>query len=116
MASPRRLKTRATLQRLKSSATVNAAGHIVEPTAANWESYAKRWCSVEYRAGREALTGKQLTEASLPVLVFHSDPLTRALTTKNRAQVGSRTFNFAAPPVDIADEKWKVEVPATEAP
>ena len=115
-------RSRAVIKRLKSTATVNAAGHIVEPTAANWEQFASRWCAVESVVGRETLdgarsatlSGMQLTESATHMLRFRSDSVSRNFTTKMRAHIGSRIFNFAAPPLDADERRVEVFVPAIE--
>lgn len=109
-----RFRKRARLMRIKSGATVNAAGHIVESTSSEWEVFGTRWVAVESRSARESLTGDQLTQTATHLLTFRSDDVTRALTTQQRCKIGDRVFNFAEPPLDVDERRMLVEVPAIE--
>lgn len=108
---------RVTINRLKADATVNAAGHIDESSASNWETYATRWCQVVYQKGDEVIAGDQLIAHRFPVLRFVSDSSTRSFTTGMRAVLGDgRTFSFAEPPRDVKERRGEVEVACVEVP
>lgn len=107
-------RTPGVVQRLKAAATVNAAGHIVEPTSGNWENYCTRWFQMESISARESLTGDQQTANITTILRTRYDSVSAGIDTKMQVKIGSRTFNIAKPPVDIDNRHLVVEFPVIE--
>ena len=105
---------RVSLQRLKSSDTLNAAGHFDEVSASSWETYANRWCAVAYRTGGEPQVGDQRVARRFPVLTFMSDSVTRAMQPGDRIVLGTRVFSFDEPPRDVKERRGEVEVACVE--
>lgn len=102
------------VQRLKSSVTVDAAGHINETTEANWETHCDCWARIEYRGGRESLTGDQLTANDTAMVFVRSYEKTRAITVDMRFTMQGRIFSISQPPVDVGERRVEVRFPAVE--
>lgn len=106
---------RVSLQRLKASDTLNAAGHFDEVSATSWETYAKRWCAVSYRQGNEPQVGDQRVARRYPVLTFMADSTTRAMQPGERIVMrDGRIFSFDEPPRDVKERHGEVEVACVE--
>lgn len=103
-------RTRVVIERLKSSATVNAAGHIDETDSDNWEEYITRWANITYGKGSERLVGDQQNATQLADVELRSDSGTRAITTAMRMRLSGsgEVFNIAEPPVDIDGRRVSV--------
>lgn len=100
-------------QRLKSSATVNGAGHIVKPTAANWETYCTRKCKVTWRSARESLTGDQLTANRACAVECYYDSKTKSIDQTMRLMIGNRVLSIG-PTLNIDQTNRVVEFTAIE--
>lgn len=105
---------RITVQRLTSSATVDAAGQINETTTGNWETFYPCWARIEYRAGRESLTGDQLTANDSAMVFVRSCERSRAITQAMRFTMQGRVFSISQPPVDVDEGRKEVRFPAVE--
>jgi SPP1 family predicted phage head-tail adaptor len=102
------------VQRIKSTATVNAAGQINETTESNWETFHDCWARIEYRAGRESLTGDQVTANDAATVFVRSCERARAITTDMRFTMQGRVFSISQPPVDVGEKRVEVRFPAVE--
>lgn len=102
------------VQRLTSTATVDAAGHVNETTSGNWGAFYSCWARIEYRGGRESLTGDQLTANDSAMVFVRSCEKSRAITQSMRFTLQGRVFSISQPPVDVDERRVEVRFPAVE--
>lgn len=109
-----RYNTRVTIERLKSSATVDASGHVNEADDANWEKYADRWCSIRYNAGAEKLIGDGAQSSGVGAYLFRYDTLTRDITSSMRLKIGTQVVSVTGPARVIDEANREVLVTGTQ--
>ncbi len=105
---------RITVQRLKANATINAAGHVDETDAANWETHCSLWASFRFGIGREVMTGEQVTSAFETTVFVRSSDASRAITQGMRIKYGTRTLSVSAVPFDLDEARKVVQLQAIE--
>lgn len=107
-------RTRVQIRRLKSSLTPDAAGQINETTAANWETYIKRWAEIITKGSREFLVGDQQNAQITHLVRVRSDSDTRAALTGMRLEFDGRILSIAEPPRDRDEQRIEVEFACVE--
>lgn len=107
-------RTRVTIERLKSSATIDASGHVNEADDDNWEKYAERWCSIRYNSGAEKLIGDGAQSSGVGAYVFRYDTLTSGITSDMRLRLGTRIISVTGPARVVDEGNREVLVVGTE--
>ena len=107
-----KLIKRVEVQRL--SASVNSAGQLDETTAANWVTFAQRWCELLTRGSREFFRGVEVAADVTHQVTMRSDPESRDFTPKQRLKMGRRVFSISSPPLDVDEQAEMVRFAAVE--
>lgn len=96
-----------TVKRIKSTATVDASGHIDETDNANWETLANEYCQIISQGSREFVVGDQLNQQLTHQITMRYSPRAAAYTTSMRLDYDGRKLNIAGPPQNIDEQnKW----------
>lgn len=106
--------TRVTIQRIKSSLTVDAAGHIAEASAATWETYCQRWCAVAYGATAERIFGDGAQASGAAAYLFRYDTSTRNITPDMRIKHGDRVISVSGMPRNVNEANQEIAVLGVE--
>lgn len=106
-----RFSTRVTIQRLKATTSINAAGHIDESDSTNWETFCQRWVAVRWQTAAERLVGDQAVSQVAGVMETRSDSKSREITTDMRVRYGGAIYSIAGPPVDVDEANRIVQFP-----
>lgn len=107
-----KLQHRVEVQRLTGN--VNAAGHLDETTAGNWQTFCSRWCELITRGSREFFRGVEVTADITHQVTMRADPESRGFTPKQRLKFGDRVLSIASPPVDVDEGGEMVRFQAIE--
>lgn len=103
---------RVDVQRIQAS--VNAAGQVDETSDANWVTFAIRWCHLATRGSREFFRGVEVAADITHQVTMRSDPQSRALTTKQRLNLGGRILSINSPPLDVDESGEMIRFAAVE--
>ena len=95
-----KLRHRVTLQKIDSSATADAAGHIDESADATWVTHFTCWAQVIPKGAREFFGGQQVQADVTHQVVVRSCTETRAITAAMRMRYAGATYNLSGPPFD----------------
>lgn len=106
---------RVVVQRLKSTATVNAAGHIDESDDDSWETYCERWCKITHAKTPEQQVGGQQVSYDSAEFVLRYDTTVSAIDATMRVRVGDKIYSVATAPVDIEGDSKEVVFRAVSA-
>jgi len=93
-APPGRRDQRVTIEKIRSSPTLNASNEADLSDDNNWETHAVRWARVTPRGGRENFTADQTTAVITHDVFLASDPKTRALDAAMRLRWGAKTLQI----------------------
>lgn len=101
---------RVTIQRPKTSATPDAAGHINFNTSSNWSDAGKRWATIKTRGGSENYLFNHIQSDVSFLVDLPYDSLTVTIGPSWRILIGTRELDIsAAYNVDEANEKIRCE-------
>lgn len=105
---------RATIQRMKASATIDAAGHIDETDASNWETYLTRWCRRITKGSREYIVDDQMNANATEQIRIRWDEQAEAIDTSMRIKIEGRALSIASPPINVDAEDREVVMSVIE--
>ena len=108
------LDKRITVRRLKSSAVLDASGHLDETREGNWVEVGKRWAQFITRGSREFFRGEEVAADITHQITIRYDKTAAAWTTKMHVKYDGRTFNIAGPLRDIDEQNEWLVFPAVE--
>lgn len=104
------------VQRIKASATADAAGHVDETDDGNWETYFECWSKFIPLGSREFFGARQVQGDVTGQFKVRRCTETLGVNTRMRvkAKHESRKFNIAGPPFDPDGRRTELRFNATE--
>lgn len=109
-----KLRNRITVQRLKSSATADAGGHIDESLDANWEAYWTCWSNIIPRSSREFFGADRVQAETTHQIEIRYCSDAVGITSAMRVKYGTRTFNILSEPYDVDERRIALRFDAKE--
>ena len=111
-----KLLRRGSLERIKSTTTPDASGHINLTDDSNWEFVTKRWFSIIPSNSKEFLIGDQQRGDVTHQITMRYDSLSSGVTTAWRLKHRNKIYNIAGPPMDRNMDHVLLDFPAIEIP
>lgn len=87
---------RVVIQRVKSTATPDASGHVDKTLTSNWENFATIHVGFTTKGGKEGRVFDQVQAEVGLIAQTRSNPTTRAINPTMRMMYGGRQYNIAA--------------------
>lgn len=91
-----KLRDRVTIQRVKSAATLDAAGVVDLTTSSNWETLASRWAEVVGAGGQERGESQRTAANITHKITLRWDDTTTTITPRERVVWNSKTLDITA--------------------
>jgi SPP1 family predicted phage head-tail adaptor len=107
-----KLLRRGQLQRLKSTVSADASGHVDETDDANWEFVQNRWFSIVPAGSKQFLIGDQQRADVTHQITMRYDSMSSSVTVGWRMSHRGEVYNFNGPPVDRNLDKVLLDFPA----
>lgn len=85
-----------TIQKLKTTATVDASGHIDPTDSTNWETHTKAYAKVYTKGGREFYRAANIDAEASHMWEVASSSKVRAITPDMRLKWNDRYFNIVS--------------------
>lgn len=107
-----RLNRRVTVQRL--AGTPDAAGHVDESSAANWEQYARVSAAIVAKSSREFWGADQVQADVTHQITIRWSRTADAIEADMRVRDGDKTYNLSGPPFDPDGQRRVLKLNAIE--
>lgn len=76
-----------------------------------WATYATRWCSIEYDAGREFFGAESTRTERRALIRLHYDTVAAAITAKMRGTLDSTVFEFLSV-ATVGERRREIQIQA----
>lgn len=109
-----RLNRRMSFQRLLSSATKDAAGHVDESLSASWETYTRVSAAIVAKGSREFFGANQVRADVTHQITVRWSRTADAIEADMRVVDGDKTYNLSGPPFDPDGNRRQLKLNAIE--
>lgn len=104
---PNDLTRLVTVEKLKTSATVDGSGNIDESNDSNWETYTTAWAKIATVGSREYIRSEQLAEDASHQFTIRYSTTASGIKTGMRLSMDSRKFNIVGAPMNVDEvNQW----------
>ena len=104
------------VEKISTSATVDANGNIDETNDANWVKFGSEWVGFVTKGSREFFRGRQVNEDVTHQVTLRWSQKSAQYTTGMRLKMDGRKFNISAPPINIDEKNEWIQLETKEVP
>lgn len=111
-----KLDNRVTVEKLKTTATIDGSGNVNEKLDSNWTTAGNEWVEIVTRGSREFFRGQQVGEDITHQVTMRWSKRASEYTTKMRLRLNGRKLFISSPPVNIDEQDEWIRMACTETP